>query len=471
MTLPEDFTRYATRLLGPAEADEFLHSLQTEAPVSLRWNPKADRLRPSGPTPVAWCDTGLYLDRRPAFTLDPLLHAGCYYVQEASSMYLEQALRRYAAGATVALDLCAAPGGKSTHARSLLPDDCLLVANEVVRPRSLVLAENLTKWGHPAVVVTNNDPADFAPLEDFFDLIVADVPCSGEGMFRKDPAAAAQWSPQAVENCRLRQRRILTDIWPSLHPGGLMVYSTCTYHTAENEENVLWASRELGADILPLDSPPAWGVTGSLLPGADVPVSRFLPHRTRGEGFFLAVLRKHGDAPRCQPARAASRKAKGRKGQTAAPSVPAKAVDAALEGWLASPADFRPAMPGTDICAFPARFAAELEALQAVLRVLGAGIPLATPRGNSLLPAHGLALSTALATDAFPRAETDLDTALAYLRHEAIALPAAPRGIVLLTYRDVPLGFAKNLGTRANNLYPAEWRIRTSHTEGANQAW
>ena len=169
------------------------------------------------------------------FTFDPLFHAGCYYVQEASSMFVEQALKQYIGETpSVMLDLCAAPGGKSTHARSVLPEGSLLVANEVIRNRSQILAENLTKWGHPGVVVTNNDPADFAGLEDFFDVILTDVPCSGEGMFRKDPVSVSEWSPENVEICWQRQRRIISDIWPSLKPGGLLIYSTCTYNTKED---------------------------------------------------------------------------------------------------------------------------------------------------------------------------------------------------------------------------------------------
>lgn len=252
MELPSSFTDYTRTLLSAGEYEKLAAALGGEQPVSIRLNedklPESSfRLFRSSFKQVPWSATGYYLDKRLTFTFDPLFHAGCYYVQEASSMFVEQALRQYAAERPVVmLDLCAAPGGKSTHARSMLPAGSLLVANEVIRNRSQILAENLTKWGHPDVVVTNNDPADFSPLTDFFDVILADVPCSGEGMFRKDPVAVSEWSPENVEICWQRQRRIISDIWPCLKPGGILIYSTCTYNTKEDEENVRWLRDEFG---------------------------------------------------------------------------------------------------------------------------------------------------------------------------------------------------------------------------------
>lgn len=225
MKLPSSFTDYTRALLGVEEYEKLAAALEGEQPVSIRLNedklPESSfSLFRSSLEHVPWSAAGYYLDKRLTFTFDPLFHAGCYYVQEASSMFVEQALRRYVGeGPVVMLDLCAAPGGKSTHARSVLPAGSLLVANEVIRNRSQVLAENLTKWGHSGVVVTNNDPADFSSLTDFFDVILTDVPCSGEGMFRKDPVAVSEWSGENVEICWQRQRRIVTDIWPCLKPG------------------------------------------------------------------------------------------------------------------------------------------------------------------------------------------------------------------------------------------------------------
>lgn len=488
MELPSSFTDYTRALLGTETYERLVAALEGEQPVSIRLNPGklpgalSERLCASFPEPVPWAASGYYLDRRPTFTFDPLFHAGCYYVQEASSMFVEQALKRYVQGGPVVmLDLCAAPGGKSTHVRSLLPEGSLLVANEVIRNRSQILAENLTKWGYPDVVVTNNDPADFAPLEEFFDVILTDVPCSGEGMFRKDPVAVSEWSPANVEVCWQRQRRILADIWHCLKPGGILIYSTCTYNTKENEENVRWLRDELGAEVLPLEVPADWNITGNLLPGEDFPVYRFLPFRTKGEGFFLAVLRKAGSAagsglsglppvrdavPEVPGRKNGKGGEKGRKAQErgAKSPLPSKEQLSAVRGWLSAPDGYEWMLNGSLVNAFPKNRVGELSALRASLRVLQAGVEVAELKGRDWMPAHGLAMSRALNADAFAREEVSYEQAIAYLRKEAVVLsPIAPRGIVLLTYRQVPLGFVKNIGNRANNLYPQEWRIRSGY--------
>ena len=257
MKLPISFIESTRALMGDEEYQELSVALEQEPPASVRLNSKFPGLAAcssiSGRIP--WAAEGYYLNQRLTFTFDPLFHAGCYYVQEASSMFVEQVLRRYVTTPVKMLDLCAAPGGKSTHARSVLPEGSLLVANEVIRNRSQILAENLTKWGYADVVVTNNDPSDFSRIGSFFDVILTDVPCSGEGMFRKDPGAIEEWSPENVEICWQRQRRIITDIWPCLKPGGILIYSTCTYNTREDEENIAWIRQEFGAEPLPLAVP------------------------------------------------------------------------------------------------------------------------------------------------------------------------------------------------------------------------
>lgn len=472
MELPVSFVDYTRSLLGDAEYGRLSEALSAEQPVSIRLNeakyPVAlSLLSGDGSCRVPWTSAGFYLSRRPTFTFDPLFHAGCYYVQEASSMFVEQALKQYmGTDPVVALDLCAAPGGKSTHVRSLLPEGSLLVANEVIRNRSQILAENLTKWGHPDVVVTNNDPADFSSLTSFFDVILTDVPCSGEGMFRKDPVAVSEWSPENVDVCWQRQRRILSDIWPCLKPGGLLVYSTCTYNTKEDEENIRWMRDTFGAEILPLDIPADWNITGNLLAGEDFPVYRFLPHRTQGEGFFLALLRKpeqeeEGLEENFQPSRRKSVASCGKKKQA---SVISKEQLALVRRWLLSPDDYELSVVGTSVTAFPKAYLSELSSLQQSLRVIQSGVSLAEAKGKDLIPHHALAMSCLLCTDAFSHEEVTYEQAIAYLRKEAIVLSAAaPRGYVLLTYKDVPLGFVKNIGNRANNLYPQEWRIRSGY--------
>jgi len=392
-----------------------------------------------------------------------LFHAGCYYVQEASSMFVERVLREYVKEPVVMLDLCAAPGGKSTLCRSALPEGSLLVANEVMRNRSQILAENLVKWGHPEVVVTNNDPADFTDLTHLFDVILTDVPCSGEGMFRKDPVAVDEWSLENVDICWRRQRRILTDIWPALKPGGLLIYSTCTFNREEDEDNVAWIARELGAEILPVSIEEDWGITGNLI-GKDFPVYRFLPHRAKGEGFFLAVLRKHEGECDETPSRklfSSSRMDKKKKGKDAKQSL---AIPREAKAWLNGTDAYELTVNGTMVEAFPKSFLDIYSLLKPSLKVLHAGVTLGEIKGKDLIPHHSLAMSTALEEGVFPKAELTYEQAIAYLRKEGLVLDASvPRGYVLVTYHQVPLGFVKNIGNRANNLYPQEWRIRSGY--------
>ena len=459
MNLPSDFEKRTSALLGETDYQLFSDALRHDIPVSIRVNVEKYPHEVPGSTNVQWSRAGRYLASRPTFTFDPLFHAGCYYVQEASSMFVEQALRQYVHAPSVMLDLCAAPGGKSTLARSVLPEGSLLVANEVMRNRSQILAENLIKWGHPDVVVTSNDPADFSPLRHLFDVILTDVPCSGEGMFRKDATAIEEWSIENVDLCWQRQRRILTDIWDCLKPGGLLIYSTCTFNREENEDNVAWIANELGAEILPVDTLPEWNITGNLV-GGDFPVYRFLPHRTVGEGLFLAVLRKHeGEIERMPEAKKKKdKKVKGGKGGNTVLTVPKE-----LKQWIDTPDDYDFAVSGEKVTAMSSRWSAVFDSLSSYLHILHAGITLAELKGKDFVPQHSLAMSI-VRNDVFPSVELDYSQAISYLRKEAVVLDAsAPHGYVLVKYAGVPLGFVKNIGNRANNLYPQEWRIRSGY--------
>jgi NOL1/NOP2/fmu family ribosome biogenesis protein len=270
-------------------------------------------------------------------------------------------------------------------------------------------------------------------------------------MFRKDHGAVEQWSVSNVEQCVKRQRRILADIWSSLRPGGLLVYSTCTFNSEENEDCVQWIADELGAMPLTVETDPSWGITGSLA-GNDVPVYRFIPGFTAGEGFFLAVLRKDGDAPLAQPRLLRQQPA------------PAK-LKATVDGWLSDSAAFDIMQQGERLVATPREHTAAMLALQSKLKVLHWGLPLADVKNNKLLPLHQLAMSTVLNKDAFCMVELEREHALAYLHREALTFMQQPLGYLLLTYKGIPIGFAKNVGNRANNLYPAEWRIRKNPVE------
>ena len=467
MNLPQSFIERTRQLLGEAYP-AFEEALQQEVPVSIRPNRKKFTQEIEG-EPVPWTPSGIYLRHRPTFTFDPLFHAGCYYVQEASSMFVERVLQTYVSDPVVMLDLCAAPGGKSTLSRSALPEGSLLVANEVMRNRSQILAENLIKWGYPDVVVTNNDPADFTPMENLFDVILTDVPCSGEGMFRKDEIAIEEWSVENVDVCWQRQRRILNDIWPTLKPGGLLIYSTCTFNREEDEDNVAWIARELGAEVLPVPVDDSWGITGNLI-GDDFPVYRFLPHRTKGEGFFLAVLRKchfTGDKVPLYEAESAtlrSKTRKVRKGKENKSKMPPLSIPKEAKAWLANSDDFVLEMKDTTVTAFPKKYAETYAMLQTYLKVIHAGITLGEVKGKDFIPHHSLAMSVSRAEAVFPKAELTYEQAIAYLRKEGLVLDASvSRGYVLVTYHQIPLGFVKNIGNRANNLYPQEWRIRSGY--------
>ena len=480
MKLPAPFITRTCQLMGEDACTALCEALEQDTPVSIRINREKLSDVPESAHSIPWSESGFYLEDRPTFTFDPLFHAGCYYVQEASSMFVEQAVRQYVADEPlVALDLCAAPGGKSTLLRSLLPTGSMLISNEVMRNRSQILAENMVKWGHPDVMVTSNDPSEFTPLQHLFDLILTDVPCSGEGMFRKDQVAIDEWSPENVGLCWERQRRILRDIWPCLKPGGLLIYSTCTYNREENEDNVAWISKELGADILPVETQTEWNITGNLT-GEDFPVYRFLPHKTVGEGLFLAVLRKHPSADASSDdfgwsdASGKNKKNKKAKGNDKArgndkskgnsPVKPLAFPTALKEALNLTDTDFDFWIEEGTARAIRSNWHALYEILKSRLNVLHAGIVLAEQKGKDWQPHHSLAMSMLLNHTYFPESELTYEQAIAYLRKEAVTLDAeVPRGYVLLTYHGKALGFAKNIGNRANNLYPQEWRIRSGY--------
>lgn len=424
--LPLAFTDYTRSLFGDNLYHTFLKGLGETAPVSIRLNPfklaeGTHKVNPElNPHPIPWCKDGYWLDTRPNFTFDPLLHAGVYYVQEASSMFLSHVLQHLVKQPVMALDLCAAPGGKTTCACTSLPAGSFLFSNEPIGKRAQILAENVQKFGHEDVVVTNNYPRDYKKTKLGFDVIIADVPCSGEGMFRKDPQSIEEWSLQNVENCWQLQRSIIADIWDNLKPGGILIYSTCTFNAHEDEENIAWILNEYDAELLSVPTEEAWNITGALIDnplrdGREFPVYRFIPGKTRGEGIFMAIIRKHGE------------------NKTFINKTTIDVDKAITEA-------------------------------RKRLRILSHGVKEGMQKGKNVIPDHTLALSFSTDKSAYPNVEVDYQTAIAYLRHEAIVLSSdTPRGIILLTYKGYPIGFAKNLGNRANNLYPQEWRIKSTH--------
>lgn len=416
MQLSKEFINYTSTILGTERWERFIKSFEKSVPCSVRMNPwKKGNVFPfKNATEIPWCKDGYWLEERPQFNLDPLLHAGVYYVQEAGSMFLDRVLRQYIKEPVSALDLCAAPGGKSTLMRAALPKDSVMISNEVDARRANILAENLIKQGHKDVIVTNNKPCDYKKSKLRFDLILADVPCSGEGMFRRDEGAIKEWSVQNVQHSQERQRVIIKEIWDNLRVGGLLIYSTCTFNLHENEENVRWIQEELNAKILPVSVKENWNITGSLLEGWKEPIYRFIPGTTNSEGLFMAVLQKLGDD------------------------------ELAMQSKATPPEILREKVKESKL-----------------LYVISDGIPMPTQKGKDSIPSHAEALSLDAQLNKYPMVELSLEDARKYLHREAIRLPAeTPLGYVIVSYLNHPLGFMKNMGNRANNLYPKEWAIR-----------
>jgi 16S rRNA (cytosine1407-C5)-methyltransferase len=458
MKLPETFLDTTRALLGE-EAEALFVALDEPSPVSIRLNPFKPASVVSG-AQVPWSNMGQYLLERPAFTFDPLLHAGCYYVQEASSMFVEKAVSRVVElldGQPLnVLDLCAAPGGKSTLLASCLPSRSMLVANELNRLRANILAENLVKWGLPNVVTTQSDATAFSKMSEFFDVVLTDVPCSGEGMFRKDPDSIGEWSLDNVKLCASRQRDIVGNIWSALKPGGFLIYSTCTYNLAENEENVQWICEKLAGEVIRIPIMPAWGISGGQGSYKTLPVNRFFPHKTKGEGFFLALIQKEGTYEAGTARIPRAKVSAGKK----MPTIPVEVKKLLLEE---SEYEFYTDRLGR-ICAFPLQHLASLRRLEENLRVVHAGVVLGEVKGKDLLPDVSLALSVALNREAVKTFELDKKQAIDFLRREALVMSTeCPLGWVLMCFEGQPLGWIKNIGNRANNGYPNEWRIRSEN--------
>lgn len=409
---------------------------------------------------VPWSSNGYYLSERPSFTLDPLFHAGAYYVQEASSMFLEEVLKQTVDlnSPLKVLDLCAAPGGKSTLIQSVISQDSLLVSNEVIKTRVNILSENITKWGAANVIVTNNDPGDFKRLASYFDVIVVDAPCSGSGLFRKDPNAIDEWSENNVALCAQRQQRILADIIPSLKDGGILIYSTCSYSRQEDEEIADWLADELKVESVQLMLKEDWGIVETVSEKLGSFGYRFYPDKVKGEGFFIAVFRKSsgnmfGSEGKSHPPATLRAKEKNKKESV----VTAKEIEV-LKPYLLNPDDFFFFKQNEEVVALPIQLEDDLVIIQSALYIKKAGVKLGSLIRNELIPAHELAVSNII-NPSVPRLEIDKETALQYLRRAEVFLQSDLRGWVLLTHQHLPLGWIKAMPGRTNNYYPKEWRI------------
>lgn len=430
------------------EWPDFVRAHEQTLPVSVRINPYKGK--PLAGKKIPWTEFGYYLPERPSFTLDPSLHAGAYYVQEASSMFLEQALKQSTEPDKPlrVLDLCAAPGGKSTHLLSLIHQNSLMVSNEVIRSRAQILAENIQKWGCANIIVTNSDPETFQKLNGFFDVIVVDAPCSGEGLFRKDLEASKEWSEEHVALCSTRQRRILKDVWPALKETGILIYSTCTFNQTENEDTLTWLAENQSVEFIDLNLLPEWKI--EKVKSGKATGYRFFPHRVDGEGFFISVVRKLDLEPeiRIRPGRNFS--------------LASRNVSDQLQSWTLNSEDFKTIRQENLLIHIPALWFDEMAYISNQLHVVSKGTAVAEIKHDKLIPEHAMALSRHLNLEHFSVINLDIHQALSYLRKESIQVGEGQKGFALVTYNGYALGWVNLLGNRVNNLYPSSWRIRMS---------
>lgn len=445
MKLPEAFSLQMQHILGE-EYQAFVSSLSEPAPVTIRLNKRkkiAESILPQ--EGVLWHPDAHYLAERPVFTLDPAFHAGAYYVQEASSMFVAEAIQQTTdLGRSLrVMDLCAAPGGKSTLLASLLNDKSLLIANEVIKSRVGVLKENLEKWGFPNYIVSNHDPEEMIDLEGFFDVVLTDAPCSGEGLFRKDPNAMHEWSENNVQLCSARQKRILQAAAMLVAPGGILCYSTCTYNEKENESNAQWLTQVADFEHVKLKIPTEWRIVEKKYG------YQFFPHKVKGEGFYLSVFRK---------TRGEKQEA---KGKIKLNRLPQKKIEI-LKEWLQAPDAFDYyEKPDGQIVGIPDTLSNEYAVIFRALQKRSSGLEIGQFKGSDFIPSHNLALSTTIAKD-LPAVELSKEDALKFLKRESLGvdLSGQPKGWLLARYQGLNLGFMKVIGDRINNYLPKEWRIR-----------
>ncbi|MFN0015525.1 MAG: methyltransferase RsmF C-terminal domain-like protein [Saprospiraceae bacterium] len=457
-TLPPPFIRQMQALLG-SEWALLETALLSKPPVSIRVNTRklqanAERLLDIGhwtlgiePSPIPWHPHGFYLSNRPVFTLDPRFHAGAYYVQEASSMFVYEALRQTTdfSKPLKILDLCAAPGGKSTLMADMISPDSLLVSNENIRPRTGPLRENLERWGTPNVAITSGEVEEYAGLKDWFDVVLADAPCSGEGLFRKDPDAMKEWSLPQVEFCAGRQRRILEAAVSTLKPGGVLLFSTCTYNAQENHENASWLAKTFDIQPVSLDIPKDWGIVQSEFG------CQFYPHKVQGEGFYLAAFRKNGTESKKHGLSATFKSIK---------PLPKSLVPQA-SAWLSAELEASFFLsPSGEVLALPANLENQYLQLDKFLKTKWFGVNIGEFKGKDFIPSHALALSNWAKTE-LPAVELNRDQALLFLKKETFDLPFNTQiGWALARYEGMNLGWLKILPNRLNNYLPQERRIR-----------
>ncbi|BFG71744.1 rRNA cytosine-C5-methyltransferase [Sediminibacterium sp. KACHI17] len=448
MTLPHELIQSLQSVKGFQESSFRAVHESGEQVTAIRLNPAKQSVIQDKFTgqAIPWCPLGIYLNERPSFTFDPSFHAGAYYVQDASSMFLWEAISQLVPDPRnkKVLDLCAAPGGKSTLLASYFTDG-LLVSNEVIKSRASILVENLTKWGNSNVVITNNDPVHFRQGGITFDVIVVDAPCSGSGLFRKDPDAISEWSLDHVQHCSLRQQRILDDIIPSLNENGILIYATCSYSLEEDEMIADWLMSSGEFEALSIAISEQWNIVQTFSEKMKAPGYRFYPDRLKGEGFFIAAFRKK------TPAFALG------KGKLSALKSPQKHEFAQVHEFLSAAENFYLFKQGDQFRLFDKQWQEELQQLASNLYIRKAGVGIGEIKGKDIIPAHELAMSL-LPLAHFNQVAVNTDEALKYLRRQDLQLDTS-KGWNLVMYEHLPLGWIKALPNRINNYYPQEWRI------------
>ncbi len=463
--LPKIFVKSIDSFIKGDELEKFVQKMEEAPATGVRLNRRKPTPNPIYPDmkPVEWCNSAFYLPSRPQFTLNPHLHGGAFYVQDPSSTVYETIVEKILhlpdfpnPHSPAVLDLCAAPGGKTTAIINALPDDALIVANEYNEKRARILEENLKKWGFPNCIITNSPTSRFAECGEIFNLVAVDAPCSGEGMMRKEEEARRQWNPGLVEQCATLQKSIIKDAVKVLTEGGYLIYSTCTFNPLENEENTEFIVKELGLEPVEITSVGVPEKSTMISKSfTNIPSIRFMPHITDGEGLFVAIFRK---GTGINPAYMSSkgRREKNKKSFLKTDAFPTlKRVIDELYGT------FYCKEIGSKISLVTPEIEEMSERLKGI-RILSAGIEAGEIKGKDFIPSTSLALISSFRDNPFPDIPLSKEDALSFLRRENIILPDdTPRGYVTVSFEGTRLGFAKHLGNRTNNLYPSYWRIRT----------
>ncbi len=452
--LPPEFESQMISLLGKEEFERFKLAINRTPKTSIRLNPAKSFLPDWPKTPIPWSSNGCFLEERPSFTLDPAIHAGAYYVQEASSMFIEHILKSLEIPKGVYLDLAGAPGGKSTLLSSYLGNEGLLLANEVIQSRAQILKENVIKWGLGNVVVTNNDPDHFTPLEGVFDLVLVDAPCSGEGMFRKDPQAREEWSLDHIALCSSRQKRIMDQAGALVKGGGYLIYSTCTFNEQENEDMIRFLTAEFAFEPIRIPLEESWGIVESVVDTEDGTFYgyRFFPHKVEGEGFFITVLKRPDSASTQEPGRIKDFK------HPVLKALGDRECEL-LENELGFDGKGKYYLLNDSYFRINRTFYRHFEKIALALSLRYFGVELGKKQKNEWIPSHEWALSI-LPKNGFTQVELSQKEAQDFLRKNEQDVDLLPKGWILFTYQNLPLGWGKNLGNRLNNYYPKEWRIR-----------